>query len=276
MNHYYYMNNDSLLKKIKLDYMNEENNDVETYDIHGKNQPITNYLDDILEHPFIDSLESNTYPLKATRVNIVLYRLNKFNEIDYIEYYLLNGQFLSITTSYDSDYDIESIPLPGKKRLKGYLLLNDENFLVVQLMNNNDTINWITLWDVLANESMYREKIHQNVISFFRENNTMSNLIMKNKVVSKPTVLYCLVDDKYMNYIQKTNTVQFCQDNHTNLITLGDYTEKDNVRNVCFVDDCELKYDIDNELNISDYIILKGETNKWIFKDDRRIISYIK
>ena len=102
------MNNNSLIKKIKLDYMNEENNDIETYDIHEKNQTTINYLDDMLEHPFIDSLESNTYPLKATNINIVLYRLNKFNEIDYIEYYLLNGQFLSITTSYDSDYDIES------------------------------------------------------------------------------------------------------------------------------------------------------------------------
>ena len=269
------MNNNSLIKKIKLDYMNEENNDIETYDIHEKNQTTINYLDDMLEHPFIDSLESNTYPLKATNINIVLYRLNKFNEIDYIEYYLLNGQFLSITTSYDSDYDIESIPLQGKKRLKGYLTLNDEKFLVVQLMDNND-INWITLWDILVNESVYREKIQQNVISFFRMNNTMSNLIMKNKVISKPIILYCLVDDKYLNYIQKTNTVQFCQDKHTNLITLGDYNDNDNVRNVCFIDDCDLKYDIDIDLNVSDYIILKGHTNKWIFKDDRRIISYIK
>ena len=125
MNYYYQMNNTSLLKKIKIDYINEEKCHVETHDIQEKNQTDITYLDGILEHPFIDSLESNTYPLKATNVNIVLYRLNKFNEIDYIEYYLLNGKFLSITTSYDSDYDIESIPLHGKKRLKGYLTVND-------------------------------------------------------------------------------------------------------------------------------------------------------
>ena len=91
MNHYYYMNNDSLLKKIKIDYMNEENIGVETYDIQEKNQTVTNYLDDILEHPFIDSLESITCLDKATTVNIILYRLNSFNGINYIEYYLLDA-----------------------------------------------------------------------------------------------------------------------------------------------------------------------------------------
>lgn len=274
MNYYYYMHNNSLFKKVKIDYINEENDLVEIHDIQEKNHCITNYLDDILEHPFIDSLESNTYPCNGSLVNLVLYRINRFNEFDFVEYYLLNGQFLSIILSHDSKKDIESIPLLGKKRLKGGLMLNGENYLMIQVMNNNDNIGWITIWDVIVNESVYGEKIQQREMLFFRENNTMSNLIIKNKVVSKPIILYCLVDDKYLNYIQNTNTVQFCQDKHTNLITLGDYIENDNVRNICFVDDCDLKYDISNELNISDYIILKGSTIKWIFKDDKKIISY--
>jgi|TARA_B110000285_G_scaffold113055_1_gene128316 hypothetical protein len=268
------MHNNSLFKKVKIDYINEENDLVEIHDIQEKNHCITNYLDDILEHPFIDSLESNTYPCNGSLVNLVLYRINRFNEFDFVEYYLLNGQFLSIILSHDSKKDIESIPLLGKKRLKGGLMLNGENYLMIQVMNTNDNIGWITIWDVIVNESVYGEKIQQREMLFFRENNTMSNLIIKNKVVSKPIILYCLVDDKYLNYIQNTNTVQFCQDKHTNLITLGDYIENDNVRNICFVDDCDLKYDISNELNISDYIILKGSTIKWIFKDDKKIISY--
>ena len=276
MNYYYYMNNNSLLTKIKIDYINEENDHIETHDIQEKNQSDINYLDDILEHPFIDSLKSNTYPCNGSLVNLVLYRINRFNDFDFVEYYLLNGQFLSIILSHDSKKDIESIPLPGKKRLKGCLTLNDENYVMIQVMNTNDNIDWITIWDVIVNASVYGEKIQQKVMLFFRDNNTMSNLIIKNKVVSKPIILYCLVDDKYLNYIRKTNTVQFCQDKHTNLITLGDYIENDNVRNICFVDDCDLKYDINNELNISDYIILKGSTTKWIFKNHTKIISHTK
>ena len=106
MNYYYYMHNNSLFKKVKIDYINEENDLVEIHDIQEKNHCITNYLDDILEHPFIDSLESNTYPCNGSLVNLVLYRINRFNEFDFVEYYLLNGQFLSIILSHDSKKDI--------------------------------------------------------------------------------------------------------------------------------------------------------------------------
>jgi hypothetical protein len=269
------MNNTSLLKKIKIDYINEENCDIETHDIQEKNQTDITYLDGILEHPFIDSLKSNTYPCKDSLVNLVLYRLSRFNEIDFVEYYLFNGQFISILLSSDLNKDVASIPLSGKKRIKGLMTLNDENYLMVQVSKTTDSIDWITLWDILVNEAIYGEKIQQKVISFFRENNTMSNLIINKNIISKPIILYCLVDNKYMNYIQRSNSVQFCQnDNNTIEIVLGDYIENDNVRNLCFVNDCDMK--AGNELNIYDYIILKGPTNKWIFKDDRRIISYTK
>jgi hypothetical protein len=85
--------------------------------------------------------------------------------------------------------------------------------------------------------------------------------------------LYTVIDNKYKKYINKYNSIQYCQNERNVLIYLSEFTEGDNVRNICFVEDIE----IDNDLVNKNYIIeRKDEKYWWIFKNDYNIISFLK
>jgi hypothetical protein len=97
--------------------------------------------------------------------------------------------------------------------------------------------------------------------------------ILKKKFVKNPQYCIPLIDNKYKKYINKNNSIQYCQNERNVLIYLSEFTEGDNVRNICFVEDIE----IDNDLANKNYIIeRKDKKYRWIFKNDNNIISFLK
>lgn len=97
-----------LLNKISIGYKTNENSDnlYTMYDINKRNNIVSNEIDDIIEHPYIKLLDSTIEPT-CNKLNILLYRLNTYNEQNFLEFYLINGKFISLT--YDSDKHIEDI-----------------------------------------------------------------------------------------------------------------------------------------------------------------------
>lgn len=272
------MDSYNLLNKITRSYVIEDTDTLNSYDIHEKNDIPENCLDTIIEHPFVDTLNSNTYIKTLNPINILLYRLNSHRGLYYVEFYLINGSFLSIPYSSDIKRDINTLNISGSSSIKGYMTNNKEHYVVVQQRDSYTDSNWVTLWDVIVNESVYREKIQQNVISFFKQNNQLANLIQSNNVLMKPLVLYCHVDDKHRKYIQTSKSIQYCQNKNSCLINLhGECLENDNIRNICFIEEnsfniCKNNLDIDQG-----YTILKtNNINNWLFNDDKYIVSYIK
>lgn len=266
-----------LLNKISIGYKTNENSDnlYTMYDINKRNNIVSNEIDDIIEHPYIKLLDSTIEPT-CNKLNILLYRLNTYNEQNFLEFYLINGKFISLT--YDSDKHIEDIHnallnINGVKKMKGYTKHNNENISVVQCRNNNTYSNWVTIWDILINNHYFGEKISEYVIDFFLVNSNIANLYRNEIILYKPLISYCNIDNKYHNYIKKTNSIQYCQNKQHSIIQLHDYEENDNVRNICFVEDCD-KLDYNSNEN---YLLERKEGNNiLIFKTDNDIISYIK
>ena len=239
--------------------------------IYSSNEIIDDYLDDILEHPFIDNI-SKSISNKTHEVTVVCYRINTLYENPFIETYLPNNDFIS--TMYP--ISVENIPINGIKRIKGYITYKTHNYVFIQVRNNNEIKNWLTLWDIIINENVYGEKICTNVVDFFKRYNVIYNLVRKNKVLSKPTILYCSVHNKYLNYVSQTRSIRYCQSDSTSVITLHmNYLQGDNVRNICFVDDNVIENKIKDFSNEKYYILrdLSG-CLQWIFKDNHLITSY--
>lgn len=156
--------------------------------------------------------------------------------------------------------------------MKGYTKHNNENISVVQCRNNNTYSNWVTIWDILINNH-YFERKYPNMLLIFLVNSNIANLYRNEIILYKPLISYCNIDNKYHNYIKKTNSIQYCQNKQHSIIQLHDYEENDNVRNICFVEDCD-KLDYNSNEN---YLLERKEGNNILmFKTDNDIISYIK
>lgn len=244
----------------------------------------TNILDSIIQHPYIENLplDLNKLSLYRDKIYLVIYRINKYGENMIVEFFLTND-FLSLcnterllltTQLYDT---LRSIP--GTKRFTGELLHKDNMYTFVQVRDNTDYYNWVSIWDIIVNKQYFGEKFNDNVIDFFTINCDISTLIFNKKRCMSPIVLYSCIDDRHRNYVHKTHSVQYCQKINSTLITLNQYKEYDNVRTICFLEDMEFSDTLTN-LSDNNYIILKDANNDnnihWIFKNEKNIFSYVK
>jgi hypothetical protein len=248
-------------------FLKKEMNINEDIDIKVKTEEVTNLDDSLLYHPFIDKLDNELDNEENT--NLILYRINKHNDFNYIEYYLNK-----ISCKGNTKIILENLKsINGIKRIKGYVKIGKQYFTIIQIRENKNMNNWVTIWDIIINKHYYGEKIDEKCISFFLNYNKLDDLYIKDKICKKPIILYCYVDDKYKNYVNKNKTIQYCQNENNILINLSEFEEGDNVRNICFLDDKEMNSD----LLENDYIIeRKGENYKWVIKNDKNIISFLK
>jgi hypothetical protein len=248
-------------------FLNKDIDSFEIGEIQEKIYEHTNIYDNILHHPYIENL--NLEFNKRENTKLIIYRMNKINKDTFIEYYLNTINCLD-----DKKIILENLShIEGTKRIKGNIYIEGNKYTIVQIRDNNKINNWVILWDILINKHYYGEKIDENFINFFINHYKIDDLYIKEKICKKPTVLYTLIDNKYKKYINKNNSIQYCQNERNVLIYLSEFTEGDNVRNICFVEDIE----IDNDLANKNYIIeRKDEKYRWIFKNDNNIISFLK
>jgi hypothetical protein len=286
-------------------YINEqysENNmDIDQYNYilpKNDNSKPNNILNNIVQHPFIDSLSININLISLNNntqtCNIILYRYRSYNNYHYIEYYLPcnteTNQREIITNNIYSKGDClityineNRNDIIGTKRLKGYITYNNELFGVIQVRdtNNSNDINnndWITLWDIIVYKQVFREKIQKNIIEFFLTHHSISSLYVNNYQCVMPIILYCNIPEIYSKYIQNTNSIQYCKKENGPLIFLSNNykNEDNNVRNICFIQDVDFSVTQEKLLDKT-YIINKYDNKlQYIFKTDEYIISCMK
>ena len=226
-----------------------------------------NFYDKLLQHPFIEKLDINGIN-KNEETYLILYRLKQFNGINYIEYY----QKCLISLDNETDILLKISHINGRKMIKGIKKLGENKYTIIQIRNNTSK-QWLVLWDIIINKHYYNKKIDINLVNFIISYPSIDNLIVNGKLSKKLFVLYCHVDDKYRNYIEKNDSIQYCQELNCALIKLNTFEDDDNIRNLCLINDEEL----DCNLMEKEYIIeRKGNSFIWIFKNDKNIISYLK
>lgn len=248
-------------------FLNKDIDSFEIGEIEERKCEHTNIQDNILHHPYIENL--NLQLDQGDNTKIIIYRMNKHDKNTFIEYYL------NIFDSLDDKQTIlENLKIiEGNKRIKGNIYLDGNKYTLVQIRDNKKKDNWAILWDIIINKHYYGEKIDKNIINFFINNYKIDDLFIKERICKKPSILYTVIEDKYKNYINKFNTIQYCQNEENILIYLSDFTEGDNVRNICFVEDVE----IDNDLLNKNYMIERKDGKyRWIFKNDNNLISFLK
>lgn len=240
-------------------------------------------LNSIVQHPFIDGLGVNLDNISVNKhkLVLVLYRINKYNKYYFVEYYLPNGKFITPILADNENllYNIKNIlsDIPGVKRIKGTWTTNDSCYMFIQVRNNKLPPYWLVTWDILANKHLYGMSIPQNTYEIILKINKCDNLYLNNQLCIKPVVLYCNVENRHCEYVNKHNTVQYCMKEDGPLIKLHNYQDNDNVRNICFINDI----DINITMTLSDLIYLPhiiirdGLINTWIFRSDYNIKSFV-
>jgi hypothetical protein len=241
----------------------------------------SNLLDNIIQHPFINNITYNRFQM-LKECYIIFYRINVFNKYHYVEYYINNNfSKISLTTETTAFNIFENIiietekTIRGIKRFKGIYEHNDNQYMFIQIRENITTNMWVNLWDIVVYNHYFGERFHTEVIDFFVDNNSISNLKLNNQIILKPSVLYCRVNDMYLPYIDKHKSIQHCQDD--SLIKLTRYRKDDNVRVICFItfDKKLIKPDNDDSLRINEFVIDK--INKcWIFKNEDKLSIHAK
>jgi len=244
-----------------------------------------NMIDMIVQHPFMERLELQMDVLHNCRekIRIIPYKITKHSLIDNVEYfveYSINDDFLSTNFNSKSNLindivDDMLVNLSGKKKMIGYVKFKGHIYLFVQVRDNNGIEGrWITNWDILVNKHCFGEKIQQNVIDFFIHHSNVSDLIYRKQRCSKPMVLYTRIDPTYIEYINRHQSIQYCQMKKEPLITLNHYLENDNIRTICFVEDCDFSTN-NRELIAQDSIQIKQDNQiLWLFKNENEIVSY--
>ena len=259
---------------------NSDNTNNSYCEIKEKNNNTINYslLDNIVQHNFIDNLILDKKE-SINKCNIIIYRINCFNSHDYVEYYFNKGLLsLNLKTNKSLDevfYIIEekiSKYISGVKKNKGSYEYNNEKYIFIQIRRNNDRGNWVNLWDILINKHYFGNYFNNKVIDFFNYNNCISDLKLRNEYCLKPYVLYCNIDDKYLKYIKKNNTIQYCQED--SLIKLYNSHENNyNIRVLCFIDIDSVNLTYDCGLNLQKYGFSIDKTNNcWIFKNEKELL----
>ena len=255
---------------------NEEDDTL--YDITHKDniEHNENLLDSIIQHPFIDSITFDKLQLVET-CYCIIYRIQDFNGYSYIEYYIDNN-FLKFCfkTTYklmDIYKDIISdinIKIKGIKKFKGIYKYNNDDYVFIKVRTNTDTKNWINLWDIVVEKHYFGEKIHNNVIDFFTNNNNISDLKLNKHICLKPNILYCHIDEKYLSYVSNNKSIQYCQDD--SLIKLHEFKNHDNIRVICFMDFDDSIYIKSNNESLQKTGFVIDKINKcWIFKNEDKL-----
>lgn len=239
-------------------------------------------LNSIVQHPFIDDLSVNLDKISfgKHKLILILYRINKHIESSYVEYYLPNGNFLLPILSGNENLldDLKKTigDLPGAKRIKGTMFVNDQCYIFVQVRNNKLPNDWLVSWDILANKHVFGENITKTTSDMFLKLHKCDDLYLNNQICIKPIVLYCNTEERYRSYVDKHKTIQYCTTEGGPLISLHGYQTNDNVRNICFVGYNEITTNL-SSLHDHPYITLLNESiTNWIFRYDSVIISYMK
>jgi hypothetical protein len=218
-------------------------------------------LNDIIQHPFIDTLpmdisfltDSNC-PNNTVKYNVILYRIQHHNDYHYVEFYLpsrtsqeslFNIEYHNTTETLDKNISNTNIIkylkqhiqyIPGVKRYKGHILHNNIIYTIVQVRDNRVTDisnnrmynppyyinnNWLTLWDIITYKHVFREKIDNNIVELFVKHHTIAHLFLKKQICLLPMTLYCTVLNKYNTFIHKTKSVQYCQRENSPIVYLS-------------------------------------------------------
>jgi hypothetical protein len=247
--------------------------------------PQYNMIDTIVQHPFMERLKLREDDLHNCRekIYIIPYKTTKHsNEIktEYFTEYHIPGEILSTTTIPNSNcldtlVDDKLTNLSGRKKLMGNTKFNGHQYLFVQVRDNDGFgEHWITKWDILANRHHFGEKIQQIVIDFFIHHSTVSDLILHKQICSKPISLYTMVDETYLYFIIKNQSIQYCQRDKGPLITLNKFTETDNIKAICFVEDCVFSTNNRDLIDMGSIQIKENNKASWIFKNENEIVSY--
>jgi hypothetical protein len=273
-----------LLKSINIEGKQDDETDInDMYDIKNVeiNGTSENLLDSIIQHPFIDNIDFNESQL-VKDFHIVFYRIKTFNEYNYIEYYI-NEDFLKVSLKfktnildiYDNIIMETDKKINGIKKLKGIYEYNDNKYMFIQVRENNNTNMWVNLWDIVVANHYFGKRFDNHVIDFFINNDNISNLKMNKQILLKPNILYCHIDKKYLSYVDKHNSIQYCQDD--SLIKLHRFNKNDNVRVICFMNfDKFNSYGSNNE-NLKKNGFIIDKINKcWIFQNEDNLFIHIK
>jgi len=245
------------------------------------------FLNTIIQHPFIDNLIGNYDELFKNNINkkynLINYRINTSYKIPFVEFYLDNintFQFIFINNLKNYICNKNST-----KKIQGILNYKEENFIVIRNRynkNNYEYKNWVTIYDIVKNKYYYEQNISTYIVDFFINNFKLSNLFMNNKLLLTPIILYTYIDEKYFNYINKHNSIMFCQNETCSYVKLTTYDKNDNIRVICFIDDIEYSKNI-IDLEKNDYILLNSYNhknnisyNEWIFKNESKNIYIVK
>jgi hypothetical protein len=252
--------------KIFECFKSKELRQSESFDILEKQIIVKNIEDSLLEHPFVTSL---TYNFDNKKTKFIIYRLNNYHNYPYIEYFLNDYEAINTESIINNYLKIIS----GRKIIKGNIYFNGTNYTIIQLRENANINNWVTLWDIIVYHKYYKCHIDDNTINFFIENNKIDNLFVSNKLCLKPIVLYCNINEKYRKYVEHHNSIQYCHNNDYDMLIYLNNNTNYNIRCVCFVDEEELNGTLKNK----DFFIEKNNNEYyWIFKSEKNIRSYIK
>ncbi len=273
-----------LLKSINIEGKQDDETDTnDMYDIKNIETAGTseNLLDSIIQHPFIDNIDFDESQL-VKDFHIVFYRIKTFNEYSYIEYYI-NEDFLKISLKfkakildiYDNIITETDKKINGIKKLKGIYEYNNNKYMFIQVRENNNINMWVNLWDIVVANHYFGKRFDNHVIDFFINNDTISNLKMNKQILLKPNILYCHIDEKYLSYVDKHNSIQYCQDD--SLIKLHRFKKNDNVRVICFMNFDKFDITDSNNENLKKNGFVIDKINKcWIFQNEDKLFIHVK
>lgn len=282
-----------------MSYKKLVNNDDDAYcdsddNIENDIQPLYNVsqtsimnntlLNEIVQHPYIDSLSYNLKELTKCKDKqyLVVYRIHRYGWNNVVEFHLIDKfRFVEAHNHNDIFGLVRTIlhDLQGIKHIKGHLNYNDEQYLFIQIRDNDETKNWMTIWDIIVNKHYFGKEINDTIVDFFAHNCEISNLIMGSSALTllKPIILYTNIHERYFEHVKQTRSIQYCYDKIEPLIRLRKYKQHDNVRTICFINDKEFSNGF-TELAKNQHVILKIENEEqyWVFKNETNIFSFVK
>ena len=268
-----------LFKWANYNVDNDDKTSDSDYDNNYHQTTNNELFDSILRHPYVERMnehENDDLNIKnsKTQTYLVIYRINIYNQVNPVVEFYISNDFLSTTLNITEIINHDLSNMAGEKRIKGILQFKEKNYSLVQIRNNDDTSNWLNIWDILVNKHYFGARICENVINFFNNHSDISKLWIGSNICVKPIALYTIVEERYYKYIKKMKSIQYCQSKREPLIYLRNFKENDNIRTICFIHDRDINDSI-HAIEHSDYIIKKNNNKEteWIFKNDNKLFS---
>lgn len=260
-----------------------------------------NLLNNIIQHPFIDDLSifgNNIHYKKYSKINIIFYRINYSREIPFIEYYFENlNNFLFIDNSNYKNFNKLNSDLynyldglstiTGLKIIEGVIEDNEIYIIVKNKITdrNYNYDNWLTIYDIVVNRHFFGNNISIHITNFFIKYFNINSLFLNDKPLLSPIILYNFISNKYLKYVEKHNSLLFCDDSLNSYIKLRLFENNDNLRAICLIHDLEYTKDVNTIVN-SDYILINSNKNindsknkyicEWLFRNEKRNIYIVK